>query len=279
MTKDESEDAGLDEGRKRVLGIIVTLKQRKVVGIHNRSATRRAQARLSQMTGVPARGRWHFVSSFLKLMTRRSTNVIGIATLFPALCVSLARAQEQTNASPGTSHDKLLRIAKEVRKQIVTLPQYGVFDNIHFGISPDGTVVLRGEASRPTLKSSAENVVKRIEGVEKVDNQIEILPLSPNDDRIRAAVYAAIYSFPPLQKYTSNRGRRPRPSVARAAGGITNDPPLGFHAIHIIVKNGNVTLTGVVNNESDAAMAGIRASGVPLVFSVDNQLQVANEGK
>ena len=69
------------------------------------------------------------------------------------------------------------------------------------------------------------------------------------------------------------------PSVARAAGGITNDPPIGYHAIHIIVKNGNVTLTGVVDNEGDMAIAGIRASGVPQVFSVDNQLQVANEGK
>src|SRR5215831_12486612 len=147
-----------------------------------------------------------FCKQFLKLMTRRSTNVIGIATLSLALCVSLARAQEQTNASPGTSQDKLLRIAEEVRKQIVSLPQYGVFDNIHFGVSPDGTVVLRGEASRPTLKSGAENVVKRIEGVEKVDNQIEVLPTSPNDDRIRGAVYNAIYGFAPLQKYTSNRG-------------------------------------------------------------------------
>lgn len=212
-------------------------------------------------------------------MTQPSTNFIGVATLCIALGVSLATAQEQTSASPIAGQEKLLRIAEEVRKQIVMLPQYGVFDNIHFGINPDGTVVLRGEASRPTLKSGAENVVKRIEGVEKVDNQIEVLPTSPNDDRIRAAVYAAIYGSPSLQKYTSNRKLRTMPSVLRAAGGITNDPPLGFHAIHIIVNNGHVTLTGVVNNEADMATAGIRASGVPNVFSVDNQLQVANEGK
>src|SRR5215472_10560289 len=212
-------------------------------------------------------------------MTQPSTNVIGVATVCIALCFSLARAQEPTSASPTAGQEKLLRIAEEVRKQIVTLPQYGVFDNIHFGVSPDGTVVLRGEASRPVLKSSAENVVKRIEGVQKVDNQIEVLPASPNDDRIRAAVYQAIYSAAPLQKYTVNRRLRQMPSVARAAGGITADPPTGFHAIHIIVRNGNVTLTGVVNNEADMAIAGIRASGVPGVFSVDNQLQVANEGK
>jgi len=178
------------------------------------------------------------------------------------------------------SQQEVLRIAKEVRKQIVTLPQYGVFDNIHFGIKPDGTVVLRGEASRPTLKSGAESVVKRIEGVEKVENDIEVLPNSPNDDRIRAGVYLAIYRDPVLQKYTVNRSRPlGGPSIARAAGGITADPPIGYHAIHIIVRNGNVTLTGVVNNETDLAIAGMRANGVPLVFSVDNDLQVANEGK
>ena len=205
---------------------------------------------------------------------------MGLATLCVALCVSLGNAQEQAPTSPTTSQEeKLLRIAREVRKQILMQPQYGVFDNIHFGISGDGTVVLRGEASRPMLKSGVENAVKRIEGVEKVDNQIEVLPTSPNDDRIRAAVYSAIYSAAPLQKYTANRRPRSSPSVARAAGGITSDPPTGYHAIHIVVKNGNVTLTGVVNNESDMAIAGIRASGVPSVFSVDNQLQVATEGK
>jgi osmotically-inducible protein OsmY len=193
--------------------------------------------------------------------------------------LTFGSSQEQTNASQSADQEKLLKIAEEVRKQIVTLPQFGVFDNIHFGVSPDRTVVLRGEASRPSLKSSAESVVKKIEGVEKVDNQIEVLPLSPNDDRIRAAVYAAIYGFAPLQKYTSNRSGRRMPSVARAAGGITNDPPIGFHAIRIIVNNGHVTLTGVVDNEADMALAGIRASGVPFVFSVDNQLQVANEVK
>jgi hyperosmotically inducible periplasmic protein len=215
-------------------------------------------------------------------MTRLSRNVVGVATLCLGFCVCVLNAQEATNEGPTMSaadQEKLLRIAKEVHKQIVMLPQYGVFDNIHFGIKPDGTVVLRGEASRPTLSSGAENVVKKIEGVTKVDNQIDVLPNSPNDDRLRGRVYAAIYSFPALQKYTSNRGGRPMPSVARAAGGITNDPPLGYNAIHIIVKNGNVTLNGVLNSQSDVDIAGIRASGVAGVFSVDNQLQVANEGK
>jgi len=197
-----------------------------------------------------------------------------------ALAVSPGRAQDQTTASSNPNQQEILRIAKEVRKQIVTLPQYGVFDNIHFAIKGTDTVVLRGKASRPTLKSSAENVVKKIEGVTNVDNQIQVLPVSNNDDRIRAAVYASIYSYAPLQKYTSNRGGpRGGRSVARAAGGITNDPPLGYHAIHIIVENGNVTLTGVVDNDSDMAIAEMRANIVSGVFSVDNDLQLASQVK
>jgi len=162
-------------------------------------------------------------------MTQPSVKWIGAATLCFALSVSSGRAQDQTTASPNPNQREILRIAKEVRKQIVVLPQYGVFDNIHFAIKGTDTVVLQGKASRPTLKSSAENAVKKIEGVTNVDNQIQVLPLSPNDDRIRAAVYASIYSYAPLQKYTSNRGGpRSGPSVARAAGGITNDPPLAI---------------------------------------------------
>jgi hypothetical protein len=191
----------------------------------------------------------------------------------------LGRAQEQTTTVPSAEQEQVLRIAKEVRKQIVTLPQYGVFDNIHFGIKGSDAVVLMGQASRPTLKSGAERVVSKIEGVKTVDNQIEVLPNSPNDDRIRAAVYASIYRYPVLQKYTSNRGGPRVPSVARAAGGITNDPPLGYHAIHIIVKNGNVTLTGVVDSDTDLAIAEMRANSVSGVFSVDNDLQVASNAK
>ena len=170
-----------------------------------------------------------------------------------------------------------LRIAKEVRKDILSLPQYGVFDNIHFGIQGGDTVILRGQASRPVLKSSIENVVKKIEGVKTVKNEIQVLPLSSMDDGIRARVYASIYGYAPLQKYTSNRGGGRMPSVARAAGGITNDPPIGYHAIHIIVDHGNVTLTGVVDSEADMTMAGMRANMVSGVFSVDNDLQVAGK--
>lgn len=210
-------------------------------------------------------------------MTHRIQRIISATAIFVALAF-LAMAQDSTELD--AKQKDLLRIATEVRKQIVTLPQYGVFDNINFAIK-GSTVILRGQASRPTLKSGIENVVKRIKGVESVENEIEVLPVSTNDDNIRAATYASIYRYPPLQRYTSNRGnpRAGGPSIARMAGGITNDPPIGFHAIHIIVKNGNVTLTGVVDSDSDLALAEMRANSVPGVFSVENDLQVPPKEK
>lgn len=197
------------------------------------------------------------------------SGILGLALFMPLL------SQDGT-ASLDAKQRAQLDLAQKVHKQIVTMPQYGVFDYIHFAIK-GGTVILRGKASRPILKSSLENAVKKIEGVTSVDNQIEVLPLSGNDDRIRAAVYASIYRFTALQRYSSSRGRLGGRSVARAAGGITNDPPIGYHAIHIIVDNGNVTLTGVVDSEMDLAMAEMRANSVTGVFSVDNDLQVATK--
>ena len=200
-----------------------------------------------------------------------------IGSIFSFVLLAPSASPQDQGASSDANQQAVLKMAQEVRKQIVMQPQYGVFDNIHFAIQGD-TVILRGQASRPTLKSGIENSVKRIDGVKKVTNEIEVLPLSPNDDRLRAAVYRSIYSSPALQRYTGNRGSVNRmPSVARAAGGITNDPPTGYHAIHIVVNNGNVTLIGVVDSDADLAMAGMRANTVPGVFSVDNQLEVAGK--
>ena len=144
------------------------------------------------------------------------------------------------------------QLGRQVRHQLVTLPYYGVFDNLAYRV--DGsTVTLFGQVTRPTLKSDAGNVVKNIEGVTNVVNNIEVLPLSGNDDRIRRDVYRAIYGHTAL----STR--------------------YGFQAvrsIHIIVKNGNVTLEGVVANEGDKNIANIQANGVPGVFSVTNNLRV-----
>lgn len=143
------------------------------------------------------------------------------------------------------------RIQKEVRHELLMLPYLGVFDNLAYKV--DGyNVSLYGQVTRPTLKSDAENVVKKIEGVEKVDNQIEVLPPSPMDDQLRRRLYRAIYGFPSLQKYS-----------------------LGVQQpIRIIVKGGNVSLEGVVDNEGDKNTAGIRAKGVSGIFSVNNNLQV-----
>jgi hyperosmotically inducible protein len=143
------------------------------------------------------------------------------------------------------------RITKEVRHELLMLPWFGVFDNIAYKVDGD-TVTLLGQVTRPTLKSDAENVVKHIEGVEKVINQIEVLPPSPMDDRLRLQLFHAIYGYEPLQKY---------------ALGVQKP-------IRIIVKNGRVTLEGVVDNDADKNMAGIRANTVPGLFSVTNNLQV-----
>jgi hyperosmotically inducible protein len=147
------------------------------------------------------------------------------------------------------------RIAQQVRHELLMLPYYGVFDDLAFRV--DGTTVtLLGEVTRPTLKSDAQNVVKRIEGVTDVVNQIEVLPLSPMDDQIRRAEYRAIYGDPTL---STRYGFQALPSI------------------HILVKNGHVRLEGVVANSGDKNIVGIRANGVPNVFSVQNDLQV--EGK
>ena len=166
--------------------------------------------------------------------------------------VTLGAAQDTQRDQPSAKSQE--RIVKEVRHELLMLPYFGVFDNIAFKV--DGyNVTLLGQVVRPSLKSDAENVVKHIEGVEKVDNQIEVLPPSPMDDRIRQRLFRAIYQYSPLQKYE-----------------------LGVQKpIRIIVKNGHVTLEGVVDNDGDKNLAGIRANGVSGTFSVTNNLQVVKD--
>ena len=209
---------------------------------------------------------------------RHSVRVVMLAAVVVfSSAATLAQTAPSDAAQPNNktwSEPDTTRIVKEVQHRLLSLPRYGVFDALHFAIR-DRTVILEGQASRPVLKSDAGNVVKSIPGVESVDNQIEVLPNSPNDDRIRAAVYRRIYTQPALRKYTGSPvGFGRSPSLAGRIGGITQDPPLGYNAIHIIVKNGNVTLKGVVNNEGDSAIAGMQANLTPGVFSVDNDLAV-----
>ena len=147
------------------------------------------------------------------------------------------------------------RLVKEIRHELRMLPYYGVYDWLEFEIQGD-TVVLRGQVVRPTTKSDAEGRVKDVDGVSKVNNQIEVLPLSPSDDRLRLALYRAIYNFnSPLFRYATQ-------SV----------PP-----IHLIVDRGHATLKGVVANKGDAQLAYIRARGVPGLFSVKNELIIEGE--
>jgi len=162
------------------------------------------------------------------------------------------KSKKENYAETGKGREGRTWLEREVRHELVTLPYYSVFDNLAFRVSDDGRVQLLGQVSRPTLKSDAERAVKRVEGVQSVINDIEVLPTSPNDDGIRLAVYRAIYGNSVLQPYS-----------------LRSVPP-----IHIIVKNGNVTLEGVVAKEMEKNVANIQANGIPGVFSVTNNLQV-----
>ncbi|MBM3784390.1 MAG: BON domain-containing protein [Acidobacteria bacterium] len=143
------------------------------------------------------------------------------------------------------------RIVKKVRTELLTMPFLSIFDNLSYRIDGE-TIYLYGQVIRPTLKSDAANRVKRLEGVTKVVNEIEVLPLSPYDDRVRLAVARAVYGVTALNRYAL--GANP--------------------SIRIVVKNGNVTLEGVVANEMDRNIANLMANGVFGVFSVTNNLQV-----
>lgn len=148
------------------------------------------------------------------------------------------------------------RVIRQVRHELVTLPYYGVFDWLQFEVRPDNTVVLRGQVVKPTTKSDAEGRVKDVDGVSKVVNEIEVLPLSPQDDRLRRALYRKLYGYDsPLFRYAVQ----------------------AIPSIHIIVKNGRATLKGVVANKGDAQLAYMRARGVPGLFDVKSELQIESE--
>lgn len=208
-------------------------------------------------------------------------NPIKTSTLVALLAALLASA----GSACAQQDEDFYRVANKIRKEILTLSNYGVFDYITFTMAPEASgykVTLKGYASRPTLKSSADKVVKKVEQVESVDNQIEVLPNSPNDENIRMKVYAKIYNNSTLSRYNPNRGA---PVYGSAYGwqrtkmiGISNDPPPGPHPISIIVKNGNVILEGVVDNDMDKQIAGMQANQVSGVFSVTNNLAVIKPG-
>jgi hyperosmotically inducible protein len=155
--------------------------------------------------------------------------------------------------NPPTKENEPVKGSLEykVRHELLMLPYYTVFDNLNYRVD-NGTVTLFGDVTKPWLKSDAENAVKHLEGVTRVDNRIEVLPLSPFDSQIRRRTYFAIYGYGPLERY----GWGTQPSI------------------RIIVKNGTVKLEGIVGSEADRNLAYIRANGVPNVFSVSNELRV-----
>ncbi len=174
--------------------------------------------------------------------------VLGLGIAAFALSLSAGvMASEQPISAQG-----IARVQKQVRHELNMLPYVNVFDYMTFSVDENGNVTLNGEVTNPVVKSDAANVVKRVEGVEHVDNKIQVLPVSFFDNGLRARLYRTIYGYGPLQRY---------------ALGV-NKP------IRIIVEKGHVTLMGVVDSEMDKNLAGIRANTVPGIFSVDNQLKV-----
>jgi hyperosmotically inducible periplasmic protein len=180
----------------------------------------------------------------------RSSNLFVFYVLPLAVLALLTVAARPQDAKPVNNNNDAL--SREVYHQLALLPHLTVFDNLAFKVDGDN-VTLSGAVSQPINKSDAESAVKGIEGIGTATNNIKVLPLSPSDDQIRRAEFQAIYSFPSLQKYA----------------------PYAVRPIHIIVDGGHVTLEGAVDSQADKDTAGVRANGVPNVFSVDNHLQVS----
>ncbi|HJQ71076.1 MAG TPA: BON domain-containing protein [Blastocatellia bacterium] len=175
-----------------------------------------------------------------------------VVALFAALILAAGVAVAAPAASDQADYSA--RLGNQVRKQLVTLPYYGVFDNLAYEVNGD-TVVLSGQVTRPSTRKDAERRVAKIEGVERVVNNIQVLPVSPNDDRIRVRTYRAVFRSGGLYRYAM--GANP--------------------SIHIIVNRGHVTLEGVVSNRMDSQLAYMAANGVPGVFSVKNNLRVERD--
>jgi hyperosmotically inducible protein len=182
----------------------------------------------------------NFVSEMLK-------KLLSVAMIMSVLILSTMMPQ----AATGEENYGPAKTIKKIRRELVTLPFYGVFDNLSFTYE-DGIVTLLGEVVRPTTRKDAERRVEQVAGVEQVINKIKVLPLSTFDDRIRIATYRAVYSQPGLDRLS-----------------FQAQPP-----IRIIVDRGNITLEGVVASKADATRAYIAARGVPNAFTVTNNLRV-----
>ncbi len=181
-----------------------------------------------------------------------------IKKIYITLAAVLVIATSTSVAAPLSSGQQGENYAtlREIRKKLVTLPYYGVFDNLAYKLEGD-TVILYGQVVRPSTRKDAERRVRKIEGIEQVVNKIEVLPLSGFDDRIRVRAFRALFRTGGLYRY---------------AAGVNP-------AIHIIVKGGHITLEGVVANKTDSQLAYFAVNGVPEVFSVTNNLRIEEKGE
>jgi hyperosmotically inducible periplasmic protein len=190
----------------------------------------------------------------LTIMALAFTSLSAFAAPAPQKKSKKSRLESRPRAE-GEAADRDY-LVKEIRKELVTLPFFGVFDWLEGKVEPDGTVYLAGQVTRPTLKKDAQRRVEKVEGVDRVINQIEVLPLSPNDDRLRRAVFIELFNRnSPLFRY----GQQPIPPI------------------HIIISRGKLVLKGVVANKGDSDLANIKARGVPGLFEVRNDLTVEKD--
>ena len=193
-------------------------------------------------------------------------------TLRTALMALVAVMLVVAPAVPSTQSLAAKETVFNVQHALQRLPYYGVFDFLAFGVDR-GVVTLTGYAYRGTLKADATSAVKRVSGVDEVGDKIEILPASQNDDRIRWSTFYQIYTDDFLSRYAPGGAMAAR-YEARSFARFPNMQPFGTYPIHIVVKNGRTMLLGVVDNEADKTVAGVRAREVTGVFGVENELVV-----
>ncbi|MEO5922870.1 MAG: BON domain-containing protein [Bryobacteraceae bacterium] len=174
-----------------------------------------------------------------------------ISTLVVAATLMALPTFAATNGAPVSNPN----LERDVRHAINTLAYYGVFDDLNFSIDPTGAVTLSGQVMQYSVHNNALKAVRNVSGVTQVNDQIEVLPLSPFDNNIRIRAYNAIFGFPALSRYALN-SRSP---------------------VRILVKNGNVTIAGVVNNELDRTLIYSRLQSLPQVFSVTNHLRLDSD--
>ena len=198
------------------------------------------------------------------MTVRRSTRTNGLI-LAAALAGAVIASTGVQAQSVGQKQTTL-----SLQKALERLPYYGVFDFLAFSIDR-GTVTLVGYTYTGSLKWDAEHAAKRVAGVDEVANQLQVLPASLNDDRIRRATFYKIYTDSFLSRYASG-GARTAFDEALEFGRFPGRQPFGTYPIHIIVNGGRTTLLGVVDNASDKQLVEFRAREVNGVFAVENEL-------